>query len=350
MGKPLSEMTLDELWELFPIFLTEHQDCWADWYKDEMRVLRGILPPGSLLHHVGSTAIKGIWAKPIIDILIEAPDMAALDNASAALKAAGYICMSQGGNRVAFNKGYTPEGFAQRVFHLHLRLIDDHDELYFRDYLNEHPDIAKEYERLKLGLWKRYEHDKDGYTRQKTAFVLEHTQTAKKEYRGRYISPETLVSETFSEEARERVLQFLAFLRMEGAAFERAGGYWAGQYYWAALYFGEPVFYLLINGTGDEAAFAPITVWTDDSGSTWYEDAPLSQGEKELCWKHVDVCGHCGSCPGGTEKTVFCRKFDDVCRTALRFIAPSTVETALLQRLAELRFADIRGRIRERKI
>lgn len=38
MGKPLSEMTLEELWELFPIFLTEHQDCWAGWYEDEAAI------------------------------------------------------------------------------------------------------------------------------------------------------------------------------------------------------------------------------------------------------------------------------------------------------------------------
>ena len=197
MSKSLSKMTLEELWQLFPIFLTEHQDCWAQWYTEERAILQKILPPGSLLHHVGSTAINGIWAKPIIDILIETPNMAALDNTAGALKAAGYICMAQGGNRVDFNKGYTPEGFAERVFHLHLRLIGDHDELYFRDYLNAHPETAKEYEALKLGLWKQYEHDRDGYTRQKTAFVAQYTALAKEEYADRYLRPEVLICETF---------------------------------------------------------------------------------------------------------------------------------------------------------
>lgn len=186
MSRPLSEMTLEELWELFPIFLTEHRDCWADWYKEEADTLRGVLGPGPELHHVGSTAIDGIWAKPIVDILIEAADMAALGAAKEALKAAGYICMSDSGDRADFNKGYTPEGFAQRVFHLHLRLMGDHDELYFLDYLNAHPEAAKEYEELKLGLWKRYEHDRDGYTRQKTEFVREYTRKAKEEFDGKY--------------------------------------------------------------------------------------------------------------------------------------------------------------------
>ena len=65
---------------------------------------------------------------------------------------------------MSFNKGYTEEGFAEKVFHLHLRYFGDNDELYFRDYLNERPDIAEKYEQLKLSLWKKYEHDRDGYT------------------------------------------------------------------------------------------------------------------------------------------------------------------------------------------
>ena len=69
-----------------------------------------------------------------------------------------------------------------KVFHLHLRTPGDHDELFFRDYLLEHPEIAKDYEKLKLSLWKTYEFDRDGYTERKTAFVQIITQKAKTEY------------------------------------------------------------------------------------------------------------------------------------------------------------------------
>lgn len=179
MGKKLGEMTLEELWELFPIILTEHQDCWKDWYQAEEALLRELLGVEARIHHIGSTAIEGIWAKPIVDILIETPDQAALDGAKGTLKSAGYILMADSGTRADFNKGYTEDGFAERVFHLHLRLMGDHDELYFRDYLNAHPETAKEYEALKLSLWKPYEHDRDGYTRRKTEFVAEHTARAK---------------------------------------------------------------------------------------------------------------------------------------------------------------------------
>ena len=81
-----------------------------------------------------------------------------------------------------FNKGYTPDGFAERVFHLHLRDMNDHDELYFMTYLNEHPDIATAYEALKRILWKKYEFDRDTYTEMKSAFVKLYTQKAKDLY------------------------------------------------------------------------------------------------------------------------------------------------------------------------
>lgn len=69
---------------------------------------------------------------------------------------------------------------------MHLRYAGDHDELYFRDYLMDHSDIAREYEKLKIGLWKKYEHNRDGYTQAKTAFILKYTQRAKQEYENRY--------------------------------------------------------------------------------------------------------------------------------------------------------------------
>lgn len=60
--------------------------------------------------------------------------------------------MSTEDRRISLNSGYTKNGFADKVFHIHLRYVGDNDELYFRDYLKDHPQIAKEYETLKLGL------------------------------------------------------------------------------------------------------------------------------------------------------------------------------------------------------
>ena len=188
MSKKLSEMSLEELWQLFPIYLTEHNANWAAWYADEERYLKDHLPIDQIIRisHIGSTSVKGIWAKPIIDILVEVTPGSDIQQVKPIIEQAGYLCMSEDSRRISFNKGYTENGFAERVFHLHLRKAGDNDELYFRDYLNIHSNVAKKYEKLKLSLWKQYEHNRDGYTERKTAFVREQTQKAKVEFEKRY--------------------------------------------------------------------------------------------------------------------------------------------------------------------
>ena len=137
MSKKLSEMSLEELWQLFPIFLTEHQACWKEWYEEEAASLRAVLPLDKVkrISHIGSTAIAGIWAKDIIDILVEISQNSDMEKTAAVIEANGWIRMSAEKSRISFNRGYTKDGFAAKVFHLHLRYAGDHDELYFRDYL-----------------------------------------------------------------------------------------------------------------------------------------------------------------------------------------------------------------------
>lgn len=94
--------------------------------------------------------------------------------------------MNTSENRISMNKGYTEKGFAEKVYHLHIRLPCDHDELYFFSYLQAHPAVVKAYETLKLLLWKRYPYDRDGYTEAKTDFVRTYTERAKREYGNRW--------------------------------------------------------------------------------------------------------------------------------------------------------------------
>lgn len=66
MSKSLTDMSLEELWELFPIELVEHRDCWVDWYREEASVLDGILSADlpHAIHHVGARQSTASWAKP----------------------------------------------------------------------------------------------------------------------------------------------------------------------------------------------------------------------------------------------------------------------------------------------
>ena len=175
MPKKLQDMTLEELWELFPIVLEPHNPDWLQWAVEEIDLLKALLGKDVVITHIGSTAIPGIQAKPIVDILVEIPDKVELSAISEALTGSGYLCMNQSPARMSFNKGYTPLGYAERVFHIHLRRSGDNAEISFRDYLRTHPDVAKDYEALKIALATRYKHNRDAYTSAKTEFVMRFT-------------------------------------------------------------------------------------------------------------------------------------------------------------------------------
>ena len=165
-------MTLEELWELFPIVLTSHDPQWSYWAKEEMRLLSSLLVKYSpVINHIGSTAIPYIQAKPIVDILVEISPDVQWQAIKEILELNGYICMSEAETRMSFNKGYTPAGYADRVFHIHFHRIGDNDEILFRDYMIEHSEAAKEYELLKQSLLPKFKNDRDGYTEAKTAFI-----------------------------------------------------------------------------------------------------------------------------------------------------------------------------------
>lgn len=170
--KRLQDMTLEELWELFPIVLTPHNPLWSIWGEEEIRWLSSALSEYSpIINHIGSTAIPDIQAKPIVDILVEVSPGIEWLPIIEILERNGYICMSESHTRISFNKGYTPAGYADRVFHVHVHRIGDNDEILFRDYLIAHPESAKEYETLKLSLLPEYRNNRDGYTEAKTEFV-----------------------------------------------------------------------------------------------------------------------------------------------------------------------------------
>ena len=182
--KSLSEMTLEELWQLFPIIISEHDPAWADFYRDEKELLTERF--GDMLiriSHIGSTAVKGLAAKPTVDILLEVQDGAAGEMVRTIATDCGYLVMAETFEpeyRLDLCKGYTIQGVAEKVFHLHIRYPGDWDELVFCEFLKQHPDKASEYAQLKIGLQKRFKHNRDAYTEAKGDFIRECVALARK--------------------------------------------------------------------------------------------------------------------------------------------------------------------------
>jgi GrpB-like predicted nucleotidyltransferase (UPF0157 family) len=191
MTKSLEEMTNEELWKLFPIIIAEPNPVWRQHYLNEKTYIEAKIGIQNIVRisHIGSTSAPNLPAKPTIDILLEIKDGTDLNQLIAVIKELGYLYSPQPNNpapHMMFMKGYTPEGFKGQAYHLHVRYSGDWDELYFRDYLISHPDVAAEYGRLKLELQRKYEFDRDGYTAAKTDFIRRITKLAHEEIPNKY--------------------------------------------------------------------------------------------------------------------------------------------------------------------
>lgn len=82
MRKELSEMTLEELWALFPIILKEHNTCYKDWYEIEKQELLNCIDSKSIMRisHIGSSEVEGLISKPTVDILLEIDNKAEIEH------------------------------------------------------------------------------------------------------------------------------------------------------------------------------------------------------------------------------------------------------------------------------
>lgn len=199
--KHVSELTPQEFQKTFPITLVDVLPEFADWYEEEKASILSVVDAKDIvrINHIGSSSIPNIKAKPVVDILLELDGIANVDRIVESLKRIDFgveVSMKKENPfEYLLAKGMTVDGFAEKVFLLHLRYAGDWDELYFRDYLLENPDVAKEYSSLKEQILTDISEGKmermpngqhNGYSNAKFSFVKEVSQKAKDAYPGKY--------------------------------------------------------------------------------------------------------------------------------------------------------------------
>jgi GrpB-like predicted nucleotidyltransferase (UPF0157 family) len=159
--------------------LVPYDPRWPLLFDAEAKRLRAALDPRLIvgLEHFGSTAIAGLSAKPIIDILIAVSSLAAAQAAFVeALRSLDYVYWPDNPkkDRMFFVKGMPPFG-VKRSHHVHV--TEPHGEMWqrlaFRDYLRAHREEAATYERLKRRLAAKHRTDREAYTEAKSAYVEE---------------------------------------------------------------------------------------------------------------------------------------------------------------------------------
>ena len=158
------------------VVIVDYNPGWPALYEEEKASILALIGEYVVgIHHVGSTSVPELGAKPIIDIMIGIPDLAFVDRCVPLLQSLGYEYLGEYGipGRHYFRKPAVG-GIEHRTHHIHM-MQTNHSQwrrhLQFRDYLRSHPEDAKRYELLKRELAVRFGADRDGYTDAKTEFI-----------------------------------------------------------------------------------------------------------------------------------------------------------------------------------
>jgi len=161
------------MWSNEAVVVVPHDVRWAMRFEEEAELLRATIGKWITggVHHVGSTAVPGLRAKPIIDIAVGVEGLEAARPCISVLRGIDYLYSPYRGDVMHWFCKPDP---GRRTHHLHLmptgskRLVA---EIAFRDYLVAHPDRASEYGALKERLADEHVEDREAYTRAKAGFV-----------------------------------------------------------------------------------------------------------------------------------------------------------------------------------
>lgn len=158
-----------------------YSENWINEFRLERELLLNSISLNEMLvHHIGSTSVIGLAAKPIIDILLEVEDVRLLDQLSTQFERLGYECKGELG---ISGRRYFRKGGDQRTHQIHAFNKGSHGatrHLAFRDYLMANSDIAKEYESVKYQAASQCNDDISVYCDLKNDFVSRHEKLAVK--------------------------------------------------------------------------------------------------------------------------------------------------------------------------
>ena len=175
------------------IAIAPYDPRWPELFRQEKQHLLSCLPSDLIrrIEHFGSTAVPGLAAKPIVDMLVEVTDLRETRlRITPILEAQGYEYFwrpTEGDDGPPFYAWFIKREprTGARTHHIHMvegTFVEHWDRLLFRDYLIEHPEAAREYEALKVRLSAVSPTDRVAFTRGKTEFVLKVTRQAKQYY------------------------------------------------------------------------------------------------------------------------------------------------------------------------
>lgn len=157
------------------ISIVEYNPDWPNFFEKEKRFIGSIITDYvyGTIEHVGSTSVKGLAAKPVIDIMVGIESLDASKSAIQIMENNGYCYHPYKGDVMHWFCKPSPE---VRTHHVHLIPFESKlwfNRLAFRDYLRSHPIVAQDYVKLKRKLAIESEGDREKYTQQKASFICD---------------------------------------------------------------------------------------------------------------------------------------------------------------------------------
>ncbi len=157
------------------IRLEEYNPDWRNRFEKEKQLLIKTLSDLSIkVEHIGSTAVQGLKAKPVIDIMIGLDDFKNANDQIGKLEKIGYRYISAYENVMPFRRFFIKENMGQRTHHIHMVQSDTEfweRHILFRNHLRQNKADREEYNRLKLELVKKDWIDGNEYADAKTGFI-----------------------------------------------------------------------------------------------------------------------------------------------------------------------------------
>lgn len=156
------------------IIIAEYSSAWRQMFAEEKTRLQQILPASAAIEHIGSTAVPGLIAKPIIDIMIGLKDFTQADALVRHVQSLNYEYVSQFEDEMPYRRYFRKENSDVRTHQIHMVALDSefwHRHLSFRDYLKANPNVAAEYATLKQKLAEQHWNDVNDYAAAKTEFI-----------------------------------------------------------------------------------------------------------------------------------------------------------------------------------
>ncbi|CAH2466187.1 GrpB family protein [Bacillus mycoides] len=170
------------------IVVVSYENHWSEKFQMEAERLKSAMPETVKIHHIGSTSVPGLAAKPIIDMIMEVESIDRVDHWNERFKELGYIV--KGENGISGRRFFIHGTEEKRSYHLHVFEKGNPEitrHLSFRDYMMAHCEEAEAYATLKKELAEKYTYDGTMYTEGKNEFVRNVDEKAK-EWKGNNVN------------------------------------------------------------------------------------------------------------------------------------------------------------------